>query len=1014
MQFFRFLTTSVFVLLFTLPSLGGRIDPPLAEKISKGQPEEKYSVLIQMADQVDMKSLKLELKAKNAKLAERHKRVIESLKSKAEQSQRGIVAYLEAAQKAGRISDFRTFWIANLIWVESPSSEIHALSARPDVEVIFTTPKVELVKPVEVKVLDYQAPLVGPEIGLKAIKAPQLWSQGIRGKGRLVCNIDTGVDRTHPTLSARWRGFFLPVDKRKQAWFDPAYNTILPNDNKSGVSAGHGTGTMSVICGANPATGDTVGVAPEALWIAAQAIDLPVNWPVEIEAMQWACDPDGDPNTLDDVPDVVNNSWGLPKYSGCTLVPGWTDCWEIYWQVLDNLAAAGPVVVFAAGNEGTCNGGTMNLRNPADRIVSPLDVFSVGAVDGSDTIGLPIASFSSRGPSYCDGSTIKPEVTAPGVSVRAAYTVYTTPYFGFASWTGTSFSAPHVAGAAALLKQINPNATSEEVLNALYVTARDKGPAGEDNSYGRGVIDVFAAKNSLPALSNPHVFISDWEFLGDANGAADPGENVTFSPTLINDADSAWGVQLTLSSSSPLVTITDPVSNFGDIPKNDTLFSFSDFTGFSVSASAQAGDKLPFTLSIQDDSGYSVSYPLVFYVTAKPLTSKGNHDKGNFVFTVSNFGQYGFGNNSFNEGLGADTGVGFRYPKAGTNNLFEAGVLFGIPTGRVSDGARDYVGFVPDSDFAVGPGGELIFDTLSGNRKSDQDGFAIYTDEKAEIPIGIRVVQRSYVYSDTANDDYVIFEFTVHNRTGSTISGLRAGFFTDWDFPWLSGQSDRAHIDTLREMGFMHQSNNTLYRGIVITDTLGLKSFRAIENGAAVIGIYDGFTDIEKWQCMSGGFVDTSNTTDADGSMLAATGPWDIPAGDSIKTSLAIAGATTLANLRIIAQRAIDKYRTVLMCVGFPGDVNGSNTITLGDVVHLLNYLFDRDNPPCLGTDPGNCWELQPFCRGDVNASATLTLGDVISLLNYLFDRDNPPCLGVNPGNCWTPVASSVCCQPVP
>src|SRR4030067_2760279 len=165
---------------------------------------------------------------------------------------------------------------------------------------------------------------------------------------------------------------------------------------------------------------------------------------------------------------------------------------------------------------------------------------------------------------------------------------------------------------------------------------------------------------------------------------------------------------------------------------------------------------------------------------------------------------------------------------------------------------------------------------------------------------------------------------------------------------------------------------------------------------------------------MARGLVDPSNTPDADGSMLAATGPWYIPAGDSIKTSLAIAGATTLANLRIIAQRAIDKYRTVLMCVGFPGDVNGSNTITLGDVVHLLNYLFDRDNPPCLGTDPGNCWELQPFCRGDVNASATLTLGDVISLLNYLFDRDNPPCLGVNPGNCWTPVASSVCCQPVP
>jgi uncharacterized delta-60 repeat protein len=101
-------------------------------------------------------------------------------------------------------------------------------------------------------------------------------------------------------------------------------------------------------------------------------------------------------------------------------------------------------------------------------------------------------------------------------------------------------------------------------------------------------------------------------------------------------------------------------------------------------------------------------------------------------------------------------------------------------------------------------------------------------------------------------------------------------------------------------------------------------------------------------------------------------------------------------------------------CSVLPGDVNSSGTITLGDIVHLLNYLFDRDNPPCIGIDPGNCWDFGLTCRGDVNSSASITLGDVIHLLNYVFDRDKPPCLGTDPGNCWTPVASGACCQTVP
>ena len=981
--------------IFSSSLLAGRLDQQLESKLSGVNPEEQISVLIKMADQVDMKSLKAELKARNSKLPERHKLVIESLKLKAKNSQKDIVGYLSAAKNRGQLKDFKQFWIANLIWVQAPSSEIQKLALRPDVETISLTPKVELVTPVEMKAIDYQAqPAAGIENGLKAIKAPQVWGMGFRGKGRLVCNIDTGVNRLHSALVSRWRGNFLPVEKRKEAWFDPVYGTTLPNDAKA-VVTGHGTFTMGIMTGINSTSGDTIGVAPEALWIAAQAIDLGVEWPVEIAALQWASDPDDDPNTLDDVPDVVNNSWGIAKYNtgaGCALIPSFVDCWELYWQVLDNVAAAGPVVVFAAGNEGTCNGGVSNLRNPADRINSEFNVFSVGSVDGNNPT-YPVSYFSSRGPSDCDGITKKPEVVAPGENVRSSYlSSYTTG-------SGTSFSAPHVAGAAALLKQVNPNATSDQILRALFVSAKDLGLVGEDNSYGRGLINVLAAIDSLPPLVSPHIFVSEYKFIGDSNNAPDPGEQLTFSPTLINNGLNATSVQLRLSSVSPLVTVIDSVSDFGDIPTDDTVLQSLDLTQFSVSSSAQPGEKLYFTLKITAAGGYTITYPLLFYVTAKPLQSKANHDSGNFIFTISNFGQYGFASGSFNEGIGGDTGVGFKYPKAGINNLYEGAVLFGLPTGQVSDAARDFSSFLmSDSDFSVGPGGELVLDNTSTNRKSAQDGFAIFTDENAENPIGLKVVQRSYVFSDTANDDYVILEYTIHNQSGSELTGLRAGFFTDFDFPWLSGASDRAGFVRSKEMGYMYQSNNTGFRGIVITDTLGIKSFRAIENIAAVNGIYDGFTETEKWLFMSEGFEDTLNTTNTDGSILAATGPWDIPAGDSIKTSLAIVGASSLANLQTYGQRAIDKYRTELMCTAIPGDANASNTYTLGDAVAIVNYTYGK-----AGCSPWpTCWLSNLLCRGDWNGSGTVTLGDAIRAVNYIYNK---------PGGPWNAIPIGVCCQ---
>jgi hypothetical protein len=100
-----------------------------------------------------------------------------------------------------------------------------------------------------------------------------------------------------------------------------------------------------------------------------------------------------------------------------------------------------------------------------------------------------------------------------------------------------------------------------------------------------------------------------------------------------------------------------------------------------------------------------------------------------------------------------------------------------------------------------------------------------------------------------------------------------------------------------------------------------------------------------------------------------------------------------------------------------PGDANGVLPIGLPDVIHLVNYVFDKDRPAtsCLGSSPGNCWTPDPLCRGEVNGASPVSLPDAIHLVNYVFDKDRPAtsCLGSSPGSCWTPVNTDICCVPV-
>jgi subtilisin family serine protease len=457
----------------------------LQDVLGSANQNDYIRVLVLLRSQVDLATLDQQLYAQKSSLQERAYQVITALKQNAENTQGSLKSYLSEKTESSDVFTYESFWISNMFMVEAKPHIIYELMSRLDVVEIDLDALLELDRPEVVK--DYVDGIESVEPGLSIINAHLLWAQGITGQGRIVMGIDTGVHPNHPALNFKWRGNHVPSN---QAWFDPSGGTTTPSD-----CDGHGSHTMGTMTGWSPTTGDTVGVAPDAEWIAAKTICSSPHTSNSVAAFQWAINPDGDPLTITDMPDAISNSWYDPDVTN--------ECSGIYKTTLDAVEAAGIAVIFSAGNNGP---GTSTITKPKNINTNDVNVMCVAAIDGSLYSGgntNPIASFSSRGPSLCGGTgslLIKPEVSAPGVNVRSSGSAT-----GYTVLSGTSMAAPHVAGAVALLKQFAPNLTGKQILEALYNTAIDLGTAGEDNNYGRGLIDVYAAFLSLgtPDLTAP-------------------------------------------------------------------------------------------------------------------------------------------------------------------------------------------------------------------------------------------------------------------------------------------------------------------------------------------------------------------------------------------------------------------------------------------------------------------------------------------------------------------------------
>lgn len=293
------------------------------------------------------------------------------------------------------------------------------------------------------------------------------WAAGASGAGVTIGVIDSGIDTANPEFAGRIAS----------ASADIAGSRGLTNPDDD-----HGTMVAMVAAGARNGIG-VMGMAFNAT-IAAMRVDAPGTC-----ASSAGCDffdtniATGINNAVAAGAKVINLSLGGSTASNAVT------------RAIANAASAGVVIVVSAGNDGATDPDAFAL---ALRHAGNGNVIIAGSVGATNAI----STFSNRA-----GAEASWYLAALGENVCCKYANGTIEYVNrngttyYTVYEGTSFSAPQISGAVALLRQAFPNLTAAQAVQILLTSASDAGATGVDSTYGAGILDVAAAFRAQGATS---------------------------------------------------------------------------------------------------------------------------------------------------------------------------------------------------------------------------------------------------------------------------------------------------------------------------------------------------------------------------------------------------------------------------------------------------------------------------------------------------------------------------------
>jgi serine protease len=763
---------------------------------------------------------------------------------------------------------------------------------------LLATGVVEYVEPLYIREPQYQPndPLadstgVGSQYQyhLRLTKAYRAWDFTKGDTSVVIGMTDTGIRYTHEDLKRQVKyNYADPVNGRDDdgdGYVDNFRGWDFSNNNNDPMYeayTGHGTQASSIAAAQADNGKGLAGVGFQSKFLPLQIFPGTTTGSFAgFEAIVYAADHGCR---------VINMSWGgAGGYSR-------------FEQDVCTYAAVNrdAVLVAAAGN------------TSADLLFYPASydhVLSVSATDATDAKA-SFATYSRR-----------IDLVAPGANIVIAYgtpinTAAGPPDADYWRGSGTSFAAPQVAGAAALVRARFPQLTAEQVMAQLRRSADASiyslpANASYQGYLGTGRLNIARA---VAGLNQREARVVRNSFSPAQPTGYAPGDTIRLATAVRSLLLPITGLTVTLRSLSPYLTVHQGTFTVGNL--STLAEANNDATPFrlAVASSVPLNTTVLLNYHLVGNNGYESDQ----YVSVVLNPDYVQLDAGDISMSLTSRGNFAY------DDLTGAVGQGLSY-RGSTPLLSEGGLLLATSPTRVADHLRAGAEGARQSFFALAQ-----VRRLAPGPRADQEARGVFRDSlpdpKLPRSVGVRVRQRGQSWaSPAARRNVILLDYSLRNLTADTLKPLYAGVFTDWDLP---GQTTRnvARWDSVNRVSYSYDPvAPRFYAGVQVLGPRPAGVY-AIDNAAPAgtpIYLGDGFSPAEKYLALSGGFgrayrqagLDAQGT---DVSQVVSTVVPLLAPGDSATVAFAVLVAPTLAELLAAAQAAAAAYQQQVLAIASP------------------------------------------------------------------------------------------------
>ncbi len=784
-------------------------------------------------------------------------------------------------------------------------------------------------------------PSVASQWHLAKIKAYQAWDITQGDTNIVVGMVDTGIELTHGDLAANIKyNYNDPIDGADNdndgyidnfmGW-DLAGNDNNPSHEVGGVTPQHGTWSSSSVAEIvnNGIQGAGVGYKTKILVV--KAADATGSISFGYQGIKYAADHGCD---------IINVSWGTPN------------SWSQYGQEVINYATINKdaLVVAAAGNSNDAG------------IFYPASFDYVLSVGGSDTLDHKWIFSGSNGSNYNEFI----DLLAPSMAIYGCQNNNGFVKIG----GGTSFGAPMVAAAGALLKAIHPEYSALKIGELLKNTTDAIDTIAFNNTYvgklGSGRLNVLRA---LTINNVPGFIASNLSFTDNADNIFVTGDTIRVKGAVTNYLVASSAAVATVTCSSPYVTVLNGTFNIGALASAGSAgFSASPFT-MKVEAAVPSNTEIIVVMTFTDGSFVEKQ---AFKILLNP--DYVNMDVNNLVLSLGSTAKLGY------MAANKTNGSGLTY-KGGDSYIYEMGFM-------VSN-TSSYVSYSSDGEFT--PIGTMS--VLKPGLESDKDINGLVNDNAAgSNKLGIEVQHKTLGWNDTGLKDFIIQEYKLKNVSGIAMSNVYAGLYVDWDL--LNAATDVVLYDTASKIAYGYEYNTTsTFAGTkALTNKNKISHYAFDGNGQfGSINAWDGFSDAEMKTALTNGnsrvLAGVSDIAD-----LLGQGPFNLANGDSVVIAFALIVGDSLQDLIDKGKVADSIYTSIRSitatksptAVKCKGQCNGQAALAPIFGVPPFTYSWDDDGSQTTATASALCSGTYVCTVKDaVNNSAqfSVTIAEADSLL---------------------------------